>query len=296
MNILLTGPSGFIGSAFRRLALSQGHRIAGLLIPSEPVPPGPPDQNLVWLRGTLEEAPWDQIRAFAPEVCLHTAWITTPGVYLESLENERFRDASLKFLKRVRPLGANYIVGLGTCIEYEISNQPLSEDRTRIAPTTTYARCKNELRRAMEAEGKSGGFGFCWGRVFYPYGPGEHPSRLCSSILQKLKGGEKVLLKTPASAKDYIYIEDLAQAILTIIEKRFLGPINLGTGVATSVREIAGRLGTFLAKPELIEEADPPAVDPFPLVLADASRLKSLGWKPAWTLDQALQAMISAIK
>lgn len=296
MNIVLTGPSGFIGSAFRRLALSRGHRIAGLLIPSEPVPPGPADPNLIWLRGTLDEAPWDRMQAFAPEICLHTAWITTPGVYLESPENERFRDASLTFLKKVHQLGANYILGLGTCIEYQISNQPLTEDRTPIAPTTTYARCKSELHFAMEAEAETAGFGFCWGRVFYPYGPGEHPSRLCSSILRKLNYGEKVLLKTPSSAKDYIYIEDLAGAILTIIEKGFRGSINLGTGIATSVREIASRLGTLLGKPELIEEADPPAADPFPLVLSDVSRLKSLGWKPAWTIEHGLGAMTSTVK
>src|SRR5947209_1188044 len=137
MKILLTGPTGFVGLTFARLALSRGHQVAGLVIPSEAIPTSlPANENLRWLRGTLDEAPWEEISAFAPEVCVHTAWITTPGIYLESPENERFRDASLQFLRKVRKLGTKHIVSLGTCVEYQITNEPLSEEKTPIAPTT----------------------------------------------------------------------------------------------------------------------------------------------------------------
>src|SRR5262245_26960892 len=177
VKILLTGPTGFIGSAFSRLAVARGHQVAGLIIPSEPIPNAlASGSNMVWLRGTLDEAPWQEIRAFNPDVCVHMAWITTPGVYLETPENERFRDASLRFLREVHDVGSTYILGLGTCVEYQLGNTRLSEDQTPVKPTTTYARCKNELRLGLETEAKERGFGFCWGRVFYPYGPGEHPA------------------------------------------------------------------------------------------------------------------------
>src|SRR6266404_6202594 len=136
MRILLTGATGFIGSAFIRLALTRGHRIAGLVTPSSSIPDQPPPgKELVWLRGSLDQAPWDAISAFAPEVCVHTAWITTPGIYLESPENEFFRDASLRFLTRFREFGS-HIVGLGTCVEYQITGRPFSEEITPLLPTT----------------------------------------------------------------------------------------------------------------------------------------------------------------
>jgi nucleoside-diphosphate-sugar epimerase len=295
VKILLTGPTGFIGSAFTRLALNRGHQIAGLIIPSERIPTGlPASQNLVWLRGTLEQAPWTEIAAFRPEICLHTAWITAPGIYLESTENERFRDASLQFLHKVVEVGTRQILGLGTCIEYQISERPLAEDSTPIAPTTTYARCKNELRLALETDAKAHGFSLCWGRVFYPYGPGEHPSRLCSAIIQKLLRGEKITLKTPQSAKDYIYIDDLAAALLFVVEKRFEGNINLGTGTGTPVRKVAEMLGRLTGKSELIEEAAQPDSDPFPFVVAETARIRSLGWKPTVTIEEGLQRLLNA--
>ena len=88
MKILLTGPTGFIGAAFTRLAVEREHQVAGLIIPSEQIPSHlPPNPNLFWFRGTLDEAPWKEIEEFHPDVCVHTAWVTAPGVYLESPDN-----------------------------------------------------------------------------------------------------------------------------------------------------------------------------------------------------------------
>ena len=297
MKILLTGPTGFIGSAFTRLALNRGHLVGGLIIPTEQAPTAlPANPNLVWLRGTLEQPPWSAIDTFKPDACVHTAWITTPEIYLESPENERFRDASLQFLLKLADSGVQYVLGLGTCIEYQIGEKPLAEDFTPIAPTTAYARCKNELRLALEAEAKPRQFGLCWGRVFYPYGPGEHPARLCSAITQKLLRGDTITLKTPKSTKDYIYIDDLVTALLTVVEKKFLGTLNLATGHGTTVLDIASTLSSLVGRPELIQQTTEPEKDPFPFVVADASRLKSLGWQSAISVDEGLRRLVAVHK
>jgi nucleoside-diphosphate-sugar epimerase len=293
MKLLLTGATGFIGSAFTRLALAQGHQVAGLLIPTEAIPSHlPPHKDLVWLRGTLDDTPWVEIERFAPELCVHMAWVTAPGVYLESPDNISFLEASVKFLRRLRESGTSHIVAFGTCIEYQITGQPLSEDSTPIAPATTYSRCKNELRLILEADAKAHPFTFCWGRVFYPYGPGEHPSRLCSSIMQKLSREEKITLKTPNSTKDYIFIDDLARAILLTIEQKFSGAINWGTGVGTTVREIAQTLAQKMGKAQLIEETPGSLPDPLDHVVADVRKLKSLGWTQRISLAQGLEKIL----
>ena len=293
MKILLTGPTGFIGSAFARLALSRGHKVAGLAVPGEGLPAGL-ERSVTWLRGTLDAAPWREIAAFAPDLCVHAAWITTPGIYLESPENERFRDWSLAFVRQLPGVGVTHVVGLGTCVEYRIAPEPLNEERTPAGPTTTYARCKDELRRALEVEARAGGFGFGWARVFYPYGPGEHSSRLCSVLIAKLRRNEEIVLKTPDSTKDYIYIGDLAAALLAVVEKRFCGIINLGTGEGVTVRQMAGFLGQCLGRPDLVRVAAIPDHDPFPFVVADAARLKSLGWRQQVPWQEGLRRLAAA--
>ena len=297
MRILVTGATGFIGSAFSRLALSHGHEIAGMMLPTE-TPPAhvPAGEKMIWLKGTLAELPWREIEKFLPEVCVHFAWIATPGVYLESPENENYLRWSLNLVHRVRGLGTNHIVGVGTCIEYRITAAPLSEERTPVDPTTLYSRCKNALRETLETEARKDGWHFCWGRVFYPYGVGEHPARLCSALIQKFRRGEKLLLKTPNSTKDYIYIEDLAAALLLTVEKQFTGTINWGTGIGISVRQIADTLAAMLGRPELVDEVSPPGIDPLGFVVADATKLHQLGWRPGHTLKQGLEKLIRVVR
>ena len=103
------------------------------------------------------------------------------------------------------------------------------------------------------------------------------------------------MLKTPRSAKDYIYIEDLAAAILVTVEKKFDGTINWGTGRGVSVRQIADTVATMLGRPELVEEVSPPEQDPLGYVVADATRLRRLGWEPRTSLETGLQKLRAAI-
>ena len=296
MKVLLTGATGYIGGAFARHALRSGWEIGGLVLPGETIPPDlAAHPGFQAFRGTLQEVPWSAIEAFQPSACIHAAWITTPGVYLESPENYQFLQHSLSFLHHARRVGIQHLVVLGTCIEYAITEERLREDATPIQPTTTYARCKNELRLALEAQAAEDPFTLCWGRVFYPYGPGEHPSRLCSSLIQKLHRDEAIHLKTPHSTKDYIFIEDLAEALWTVTERKYSGTINLGTGDGISVDQIAGTLAELLGKPHLVTHADPLVEDPFGFVVADATRLKGLGWTPRHTLESGLRKLVAAL-
>jgi nucleoside-diphosphate-sugar epimerase len=296
MRILVTGATGFIGAAFVRLARERGHQVAALARPETIRRLGARDSDdLCWLGGTLAEPPWPAIERFAPDHCLHAAWIAEPGVYLDSPLNDDYLRWSIALVRRLAEGGLLHAIGLGTCIEYKIDGKPARENRTPLEPISPYARAKDALRRTVEDDiaRHAPHFSFCWGRVFYPYGPGEHPARLCSALARKLLAGETLLLKTPGSTKDYIFIDDLAAAILAIMERGLAGAINLGTGEGVAVREIARALGRLLGREHLVGESDQPGHDPLYYVVADAARLSGeAGWRPAWTLESGLAATI----
>ncbi len=298
MKILVTGATGFIGSAFVRLARTHGHRVVALVQPGTIARRELRDEDgLSWLAGTLAEPPWSDIERFAPDHCLHAAWIAEPGVYLNSPLNDDYLRWSIAFFRRLAASGLQHGLGLGTCIEYRIDGQPARENVTIVEPLSPYAVAKNALHRTVETELASKDFGFAWGRVFYPYGPGEHPARLCSALTRKLLAGETLLLKTPDSTKDYIYIDDLAEAILTVMEHDLTGAINLGTGRGVTVREIARTISRLLSCEHLVGESDQPAPDPLYYVVADATRLAQEGdWQPDHTLADGLRAVIGTIE
>lgn len=288
MKILVTGATGFVGAAFIKLAAQQGHEIGALVRPQKlPAALQLFSNQVKCFPGTLTDFPLNEIRDFKADACVHTAWLATPGVYLHSPENELWVKWSLNFLREIAD--DMHVVVLGTCIEYQITDKPLSEQATPILPTSTYAHCKNQLRLALEAEEK---IALCWGRVFYPYGPGEHPDRLCSSLIRRLSNNERVVLNTPNSTKDYIFIEDLARAILTAVEKKYVGALNFGTGQGVQIRQIAQNIAEEMNKRELVEELSPALVDPLGYVVADASRLQGLGWQPKTALRDGLKKLM----
>ena len=137
-----------------KLAVSQNHEVAAL------VRPGKTLSATRLLVGTLERAPWNEIAAFGPEVCIHTAWITTPRVYLDSPENERLEEWSGLFIRKAVACGVGRVVALGTCIEYKEDDREnfIGRNDTARAPATRYARCKDSLRCKLDQAARADGF------------------------------------------------------------------------------------------------------------------------------------------
>lgn len=296
MKILLTGASGFIGSAFLQRALRQGHSIGALIRPSSVASRvGIEHENLQWFEGTLQDAPWKEITTFKPEVCVHCAWTTAPKVAYDSLEHLRFFEQSRAFLERLIDFGIQQIIGLGTCIEYRIGNKPLVEDGTPIGPVGPYAESKNNMRLWLQEASERKHFQLCWARIFYAYGVGEDPTRLCTSLIQRFRRNEPLILKTPRSTKDYIYIEDVAEALMLLLEKKVEGAVNLGTGVGITIYDLAQTVAKMLGKSNLVQTAAIEGEDPLGYVVADSKRLRSLGWLPKFDLERGLATLARVI-
>ena len=290
MRILVTGGTGFIGSAFVRTAVAAGHSVAVLSRR-----PGSSEKGGgTHLIGSVAEPPWNEISRFQPDACVHAAWIATPGVYLESPENVEWVEWSRSFLLRLAMEGVRRMVALGTCIEYRISGLPLSEESSEIAPTSLYGRSKDSLHRSIRTDLERQGVALAWARLFYPYGPGEHPDRLVSSLIRRFRAGEPVTLKTPRSIKDYIFVDDVAAALLCLLERRFNGPVNLGTGIGVAVGDLASQVAASVGRRDLLRMPETTVADPLDHVVADVARLKSIGWVQQARLEQGLARMIQA--
>ncbi len=290
MRILVTGGSGFLGSAFTRAASTGGHDVA-VLSRSTPSAPRPGIKPLL---GDIASPPWDAIKQFQPDTCVHLAWIATPGVYLESPENHAWVRWSAGFFSRLPAVGVRQSVAVGTCIEYQVTGRRSHEDETPISPSSTYARCKHELHGRLREASAMAGIPLAWARVFYPYGEGEHPARLASSLAAKFRAGEAVTLKTPGSVKDYIHADDVASALLAVSACGFDGPVNIGTGEGVAVGSIARQVAELVGRPDLVRMPEAPVTDPLDFVVADAGRLRSLGWRPQVTLVSGLRRLVDA--
>jgi len=99
---------------------------------------------------------------------------------------------------------------------------------------------------------------------------------------------EVVIWGTGKPRREFIYVDDLADACIFIMRKYSdIEPINLGCGEDISIYELAlliKRIVDFKGK----IVSDPSKPDGMPVKLLDSYKLKKMGWKPAWPFEKAL--------
>jgi len=272
MRIFVTGSSGFIGSELCKQSAAAGHQVLRLETPSR-----------------LDDLPLDLIASFKPEVAVHCAWIATPGVYTDSPENGVLRRQSLELFRVLSLHGIRHFVGCGTCAEYAPSPIALDEDCSDTAPSSPYAKAKHELHGDLGRAASELSVRLTWARIFFPYGPGEHPDRLVSALFRAFQAGKREHLRSPRAVRDYIHVEDVASALLKLATGSADGCYNIGTGEGVSLGQLEHEVArlcnrTDLAPASPVSEAGS-AEDCF---VASTRKLRALGWSPRYRPPEGL--------
>lgn len=282
--LLVTGGAGFIGrrclpklaaAGFEPHAVSSRARQPGEL--------GAPH----WHRfDLLEPAQCRQaIEAVRPTHLLHMAWIATPGAFWTSADNLRWLTSSIELFDAFYRHGGERAVGLGSCAESAY-------------PDTVYAKCKAAAALACQAAAARSGAQALWARLFYPYGPGEVEDRLIPFVIRRLLQGRTADCTAGTQRRDFIYVEDVADALVALLVGSACGAYDLGTGQATPVREVIELIASAIGRPELVNfgrlESRPgePAC-----IVADIAKLEAdLDWRPVVSLQQGIGETIVSLR
>lgn len=276
--VLVTGATGFIGRHVVEPLREAGHDVRAV---------GSGDADLLDPRAT--ERLVEEARA---DVLVHLAWYAEPGAFWTSDENLRWVGASLGLLHAFAAAGGRRAVVAGTCAEYDWSHALLSERETPLAPSTLYGECKHALHRIAE---RWGGLSLAWGRVFFLYGPGEHPARLVSSVAGALARGEPAPCSSGEQVRDFLHVADVGRAFAALAGSEVEGPVNVASGEGVSVRDVVTTLGELAGRPELIQlGALPQRSGEPPELVGHAARLRDeLGFTPAIGLREGLERTVS---
>jgi UDP-glucose 4-epimerase len=304
MKILVAGGAGYIGShAVRYLRraghevwvydnLSRGHRQA---VPAECLIEGELED-----RGRVAEV----LRDKQIEAVMHFAAFALVG---ESVSDPAlyYRNnvvAAISLAEAMRDAGVRKIVFSSTTATYgEPEKQPINEE-TRQVPINPYGFTKLVFEHVLADYARAYQWGYAALRYFNAAGAApegdlgedhDPESHLIPIVLQVALGqrdeivifGDDYATPDGTCIRDYVHVQDLADAHLRALEKLQPGEglhLNLGTGRGQSVRQVveACRRVTGHPIPERMGTRRPG--DP-PELVADASRAAEvLGWEPQY--------------
>ena len=291
--VLVTGGTGFLGREVLPRLVANGwdsHALTSRLDP-------PPIPGVTWHHANLLEGDGAArvIGEVRPRALMHLAWYVAPGQWAMSLENLEWVEASMRLVRAFKNRGGQRMVVVGSGLEYDWSYGYCSEIRTPCTPHTIYGTAKHALRLLLEPYARHEGLSFAWPRIFFLYGPHEHPARLVASVVRSLLKREPARCSHGRQIRDYLYVGDAAAACVRVLESEVEGPINVASGQPITLRALATRAGELIGRPELIEfGAIPAAATDAPFVVADVSRLSTqLAWSPSFSLDSGLERTVA---
>ncbi len=284
--VLVTGASGFLGRACVAALLTRGVEVHGTGRGAAPDLPG-----LFWHPTDLltEAGRAAVIAAARPSHLLHLAWEARPGIYRDSPDNPTWTAASLDLLGRAQAAGAERVLGIGTCFEYGPYDGPCVEGVTSCRPATLYGQAKLAAAQDFVRAGAA------WGRVFFPFGPGEPDGKLIPALIRSLSAGKSFDCSHGMQLRDFIYSEDLAEAMLVVLESSLTGIVNLGSGEARPLRAVIEAVAQRLGRPELVRYGARAAsgADAEPIIAADIGRLHGIGWAPGFGFDTGIARTVA---
>ena len=319
MKILVTGGAGFIGSAVVRLAVARGHAVVNLdaltyaaCLDNVASVAGSPlyafEQADIRDRAALDRV----LETHRPDAIMHLAAeshvdrsIDGPGDFIDTNVTGTFNllEAARAYWTRAgKPDGFRFHhISTDEVFGSLGATGQFTED-TPYAPNSPYSASKAASDHLVRAWHETYGLPVVMTNCSNNYGPFHFPEKLIPVVILNALAGKPIpVYGTGANVRDWLFVEDHADALLTVLEKGQLGR-SYNIGGENEARNIDlvqmicallddmhpqgaphDRLITFVT--------DRPGHDARYAI--DPSRIRTeLGWRPSVTLEEGLRRTV----
>lgn len=292
--ILLTGATGFVGRHMAQLLLSRGFEVSALQrgsvgfdLPAGIHPIYADLQDAASLRDVPRK--WRGV--------IHLAGASVPSLFVTTAPVVQNVAMTLNLLEH---LDETRVLLVSSCHVYAPSDQPRVEDGD-IVPQGRYGLSKHLLEQMAPHYAQS--LDIRIARPFNHLGPHQRPELVIPSLLRRLALSKNdpspVQMRGLNSVRDFIDVRDVVVAYLSILEldSPTHTTYNVCTGIPRSIGDLAASVLALLQSPrEVVFEGRPNSSDDIPYLVGSPKRLVAdAGWRPEFSLEQSLHAMLQTM-
>lgn len=294
--LVITGATGFIGGALGRAALSRGLNVIGLTRSRLHC-----DAPFTTLTLTDPADLGSVLRGVGPVRVIHAA---SPGTRPEERSSTTLVEGcvtyTLALVEACAGIAVERIVNVSSWSAYADpapANPVLSEDAP-LNRTNLYGAAKASAELMGSALAAKHGLEFHTARLFNVYGPGEARARLLPHVMSHLTRGERVALTPGMQERDFVFIDDVADALISLAVADALPSdvYNVASGRPVSVRALVEQACALMNAPASLLDfgALPGRPDEPVQVLGDTRRIKDdLGWTAKTDIETGLKHFLA---
>ncbi|GAB4532374.1 MAG: dTDP-glucose 4,6-dehydratase [Parvularculaceae bacterium] len=320
MKLLVTGGAGFIGSAVVRRAVAQGHTVVNLdkltyAANLQNVASVADHPNYAFIEADIcdGEAVAEVFRVHQPDAVMNLAAethvdrsIDGPAVFIETniLGAYRLLEESRRYYEglpgtraerfRFHQISTDEVYG-------SLGAEGLFREDTPYAPNSPYSASKASADMLARAWGRTFGLPVVVSNCSNNYGPYQFPEKLIPVvILAALENRPIPVYGAGENIRDWLYVEDHAEALLAIVERGRVGEIyNVGGRAERRnidlIRDICAVMDSLAPDPDGAPHAariefveDRPGHDLRYAI--DCAKIENeLGWRPSLSLGEGLE-------
>lgn len=241
MKIIITGATGFIGTALCEELVKNGHEVIAVIRPGSSRRDKLRDVPVV-------ELPLDDIARLpelVPEADMfyHLAWNGSAGSDREDFDMQYSNIGyTAEAVRAARRCGCRKFIGAGSQAEYGVVHGVAREDETLPHPFMMYGAAKLAAYHMGRLVAAQEGITFVWSRIYSVYGVGENPGTLVNYVIDTLQKGEVPELSPCENMWNYMYITDCVRAL------RLLGETEAAEGIYHVASEDTRLLKEFVTE------------------------------------------------
>jgi len=307
MRCLVTGGCGFVGAALVRRLLKESCEVVVVddLSRGAPENLGPLKDQVPVVCRDVTDGLGEIFASFRPQAVFHLAAVHfIPDCDADPARCLRVNvDGTRAVLEATAALRDRACLVLASSAAvYAPADGPLREQEDALGPIDVYGYSKRWAEDLAAGFTARTGTATGIARLFNVFGPGETNAHFIPSLICQLQAGGPVRLGNLRTRRDYVFVDDVADALLRLARHASGGhgggqpvTVNIGSGRAYAGHEVAGTLNSLTPARTGTGE---PAIDPGrvrlvdrPVLLADATLAqKLLGWAPRTSLLDGLRA------
>jgi UDP-glucose 4-epimerase len=306
--VLVTGAAGMVGSAVVRTLLALGADVRAHAGPPGTDVAALPDDVPVSFAEITDAGAVGRIVAGA-ETVVHLAGpasvaesFSAPALYARA-----HVAGTAAVIEACRAADARRLVHISSA---EVYGQPRANPVAEGAPTeprSPYGAAKLDAEAMARSDCPAAGIAAIVLRPFSVYGPRSPERSLVGRLARAAVGDGPIRLAALRPVRDYVHVDDVSAAVAAALANlRSADPaaevpvFNVGSGVGTSVHEMATLALELAGRSAAIEETptpDRPARQDVTHLVADIVRARSqLGWAPTVPLRRGLAELVETVR